>query len=265
MAKIVPLGQSHSLSPTNLKPQTVLTQLKDLAERLAWEEVADLIVPTETTQRWHDLAIKDCQPHIPNLLTYGLDSFSISLLESLLGWKPRVRLPKVHRIVELIEAIDEAFAQERVETFPLLKAPTLQPIDLFIRFPDKEFLIFAIRSFGEATIVYNERKQTLYYKRGPKGTNKWKPDPLMELSEQAYWLKKYRRDLFGSSRGVRKPMPKVLIIWGETQLQQHHEHLYKQVGEQAFLFLPRDSGACYVIHQEPVIDFIRAHLAICRH
>ncbi|MEL7314521.1 MAG: hypothetical protein AAFN08_06160, partial [Cyanobacteria bacterium J06559_3] len=87
-------------STETLNPQAVLMQLKDLAERLAREEVADLILPTDTPQRWHDLTIKDCQPHIPNLLTCGLDSFSISLLESLLGWKSRVRLPKVYRLLE---------------------------------------------------------------------------------------------------------------------------------------------------------------------
>ncbi|MEO1296713.1 MAG: ribonuclease HI family protein [Cyanobacteria bacterium J06636_16] len=55
-------------------------------------------------------------------------------------------------------------------------------------------------------------------------------------------------------------MPKVLTLWGDTVLRDHARHLYKQVGEQEFLFLPRENGACYVIHQEQVIDFIHAHL-----
>ncbi|MDX2099907.1 MAG: hypothetical protein SFW36_19205, partial [Leptolyngbyaceae cyanobacterium bins.59] len=83
---------------------------------------------------------------------------------------------------------------------------------------------------------------------------------LMELSEQAYWLRKNRRDLFGNSKGVRKPMAKVLVVWNRTQLEGHKEHLYATVGGKRFLFIPREGGACYVIHSSQVIDFIRAWL-----
>ena len=199
----------------------------------------------------------------PSSLFHELDSFSLQLLDTLLKWPHRCRPPKLCQLITLIELINSM--NEEVEVFPLLDVAGLQPIDLFVRFPDREFLIFSVRSNGDATVTYREKSKSLYLKHGKKGASKWKPDPLTMLSDQAYFLRKHRRDLFVSSRGVRKPMPKVLVIGGKTQLQHHKEHLYKEVGEQAFLFLPRDNGACYVIHQEQVVDFIRAHLNERRH
>ncbi len=245
--------------PETIHTQAVLKALKQLKERLSSEAIADLVIPSGLPRTWQELDLRQGTKLVPESILSGLESYSVDLLGVLLGWKPLIRLQKIARLVTLVEIILAAVDQG-VETLPLLKVPELQPIDLFVRFPGKEFLLFAIRSFGEATIVYNERKQTLYWKRGAKGTNKWKPDPLTELSEQAYWLKKNRRDLFGSSRGVRKPMAKVLIIWGQTQLQKHADHLYATVGGQPFLFLPREGGACYVIRQEQIADFIRAYL-----
>ena len=245
--------------PETINTQVVLKALQQLKERLSAEAIADLVIPSELPRTWQELDLRQGTKLIPESILSGLESYSVDLLGVLLGWKPLIRLQKIARLVALVEIILAAVDQG-VETLPLLKVPELQPIDLFVRFPGKEFLLFAIRSFGKATIVYNESKQTLYWKRGAKGTNKWKPDPLTELSEQAYWLKKNRRDLFGSSRGVRKPMAKVLIVWGQTQLQKHADHLYATIGGQPFLFLPREGGACYVIRQIQIADFIRAYL-----
>ncbi len=254
--------------PETIDPRGVLHELETVEKKLlASEKAADYIAPLDSLKKLQDLENeKDFMTAFyaaiaaASISTAGLGTFSIGLLGILLAWRPLVRIQKISRLTKLIQEILEEFEDQGVETLPLIKVQGVQPVDLFIRFPGKEFLLFAIRSFGEATIVYNESKQTLYYKRGPKGTNKWKPDPLMELSEQAYWLKKNRRDLFGSSKGVRKPMPKVLVVWEKTQLQQHEDHLYTTVGGQKFLFLPREGGACYVIHHNEVVDFIRAYL-----
>lgn len=247
--------------------QAVLQELCVVKDRLLSEEVANCVAPIDSQKILQELEAekKDLANVSLSLLSssvlLGLTTFALSLLGLLLAWKPMTRLQKVTRLIALIKGILEEFEDLGVETLPLIQVPDVRPIDLFVRFPGKEFILFSIRSFGDATIVYNESKQTLYYKRGRKGSNKWKPDPLMELSEQAYWLKKNRRELFGSSKGARKPMPKVLVVWGNTKVDQHQDHLYSSLGNQKFLFLPREGGACYVIHQTQVIDFIRAHLA----
>lgn len=260
------LPQPSKDYPETIDNRAVLKELEVIKERLSRSEVSEYVAPLESRERLQQLeAEKD------NLSTLvasvgsasifvGLTTFSMATLGLLLLWKPMTRLEKVARLSKAITGILDEFEDLGVETLPLIEVPKYQPIDLFVRFPGKEFLLFAIRSHGKSTIVYNEAKQSLYQKRGSKGLSRWKHDPLATLSDQAYWLKKNRRDLFGSSKGIRKPMAKVLILWDQTQLAQHEEHLYKQVGDQKFLFLAREGGACYVIHQSQVIDFVRAWL-----
>ncbi|NES98116.1 MAG: hypothetical protein F6K32_23580 [Desertifilum sp. SIO1I2] len=169
-----------------------------------------------------------------------------------------------------MKLILEHFEEMGVEMLPLQKIPKAEPIDLFVRFPGKEFILFAIRSHGDSTVVYNESRDAFFMKRrsatsGRKGINRWKPDPLTDLGEQYFWFRKDRsfRNFFGgTARATRRPMAKVLIVWNPTQLGEHQEHLYQTIGEQKFLFIPRkQGGAFYVITKNQVTDFIRAYLA----
>ncbi|MBD2157320.1 hypothetical protein [Leptolyngbya sp. FACHB-16] len=259
-------------SPSKDYPETidnhgVIEELTTIRERLSSDEAADRVAPIDNRENLQQLELE--KDKLSNLITSigaasliaGLATFSVAWLGILLTWKPATRLEKVSRLIKLIKNILEEFEGLGVEALPLIKVPGYQPIDLFVRFPGKEFLLFAIRSFGESKIIYNEHKQALYYRRSKKGLKRWEPDPLTELSEQAYWLRKNRRNLFGNSRGVRKPMAKVLVVWNQTNLDEHQEHLYTTIGGKKFLFIPREGGACYVIHSSQVIDFIRAWLA----
>jgi hypothetical protein len=252
--------------PETIDNQAVLKELETIQEKLSSSEIEEYVVPIDSREELQQLEIEkdNLSARIISIgtaaLVAGLTTFSIAWLGILLTWKPATRLEKVARVIKLITMILEEFGESGVETLPFIKVPGYQPVDLFIRFPGKEFLLFAIRSFGESSIVYNESKEALYYKRSKKGLKKWQPDPLMELSEQAYWLRKNRRDLFGNSKGVRKPMAKVLVVWNQTQLDDHKEHLYTTIGGKRFLFIPREGGACYVIHSTQVTDFIQAWL-----
>lgn len=246
--------------------RAVVKELEAIQERLS--EVSEYTAALDTREKLQQLELEkdDLTALITSLISgsilAGLASLSVGWLGLLLVWKPATRLEKVSRIIKLINTILEEFEETGVETLPFIKVPGQQPIDLFVRFPGKEFLLFAVRSFGESSIVYNEGKQALYYKRHKKGLKKWEPDPLTELSEQGYWLRKNKRELFGkNSNGARKPMAKVLIVWNKTTLHAHNEHLYATIGGKRFLFIPREGGACYVIHSTQVIDFIRAWLA----
>lgn len=253
--------------PETFNNRAILAELGTVQERLSNEEASEYVASLDSRDKLQQLEVEKSE--LTALITSiasgsliaGLTTFSIACLGLLLAWKPATRLEKVARAIRIITSILEEFEAMEVEVLPFIKVPGYQPIDLFIRFPGKEFLLFAVRSFGESKIVYNEQKQALYYKRSKKGIKKWEPDPLMELSEQAYWLRKNRRELFGSSKGVRKPMAKVLVCWSQTQLDEHNEHLYATIGGKKFLFIPREGGACYVIHSTQVIDFVRAWLA----
>lgn len=244
----------------------VLEVLKVVQEELSKEEVSAYKVESHNRESLQQLELEEKRLSelikatgvisLIGILTY----VPLTWLGVLLTWKHLTRLEKVIRMRKIISAIVDRFGSQKVETLPFIKVPGYQPIDLFVRFPGKEFLLFAVRSFGNSEIVYKEKKGFLYYVREKNGIKQWNPDPMLELSEQAYWLHKNRRELFGSSKGVRKPLAKVLVIYKPTRLAQHPEHLYTDVGGQKFLFIPREAGACYAIDSTQVVDFIQAWL-----
>ena len=255
--------------PETIDNWAVLKELETLQDRIQEQEVAEYVAPFDNREALQKLELeKDELSAVITSIGFGsiltgLTTFSVGLLGLLLAWKPMVRLEKVARLIKLMKLILENFEELGVEMLPLHKTPKAQPIDLIVRFPGKEFLLFAIRSHGDSTVVYNQNKEALYHKRGQKGMSRWKPDPLDDLAEQEFWLRNNRRNFFGgTAKGSRRPMAKVLIVWGQTRLDEHQEQLYANVDNQKFLFIRREKGgAFYVIHQTQVTDFIRAYLA----
>lgn len=248
--------------PESVENRRILQVLDKLQEKLSTEETAEYLASLDSREKLRQLELKE--EHLATTiqttgtvaLIGGLGNLSLLWLGLLLAWKHLTRLEKVVRLKNLISTILDEFEEMGVETLPLIEVPGYQPIDLFVRFPGKEFLLFAIRSFGDSKIIYQEQKQLLCCKR--RGSFKrWNPDPMQELSEQAYWLRKNRRDLFGSSNGTRKPIAKVLILYPPTRLDEHREELYATVGSSKFLFISREEGACYAINLAQVTDFIR--------
>ena len=170
------------------------------------------------------------------------------------------RIEKLSRIVRVMSAILDAFESQGVEIFPRVEVPGHNPIDLYVRFKGLAHLIISIRSMGQSEIVYKEATETLLVKRKGKGMKKWHPDPLVELSEYQAWLIKNRQQFGISSKEVRKPLAKVLVISGETRIDEHREHLYTTVSGETFLALSR-KGTAMVILEEQVINFMKAYLA----
>lgn len=167
-------------------------------------------------------------------------------------------LQKVSQIYLSMGPLLDAFEPQGVEIFPRLQIPEQESLDLFIRFPNKQFFTIALRSMGKSTIVYNEKTEALYvrYQRG--GLKQWKPDPLLQLADQEVWLRKNRRDLFGgSSRDVRRPVVKILALAGETRLGNHLEHMYETINEQKFVCVRRKFTTT-VLEKEQLVSFIRA-------
>lgn len=255
--------------PNAIDTRNFLRQLEVVQGLVGGEPPTEYLTPIDNLENLQQLETEKNQLSAVTLTTLatgfvaGLTTFSVAWLFMLFAWRPAVRLEKVSRLIRLITEILEAFEELRVEMLPLLKVPKYQPIDLFVRFPGKEFLLFAIRSYGDSTVIYNEAKQALYHKRVKRqGLSRCKPDPLIDLTEQEFWLRKNRKDLFGgSAKGSRRPMAKVLVIWKPSRLDQHREHLYATLSDQKFVFIRREGGAYYLIYRDQVIDFIRAYLA----
>jgi len=170
------------------------------------------------------------------------------------------RLEKFSRMIRVVSAILDAFEERGVELFPLLEVPGSNPIDLYVRFKGLANLLISIRSMGKSKIVYKEAAETLFVKRKDKGIKKWHPDPLVELSEYQAWLIKNRQQFGMSSREVRKPLAKILIISGETTIDDHEDHLYAKLTGERFLALNR-KGTAFVIQEEQIINFMKAYLA----
>ena len=179
---------------------------------------------------------------------------------SLFGVSSR-KLQKLGQLLQSGTAIVDSFETEGVEIFPRIEVPNCQPIDLFVRFPNKEFLLISIRSLSGATVVYNEAIETLQIRRKNKGLKKWAADPLSELSEQELWLRKNRRDLFGgSSNDARRPLAKLLVLSEETKFDEHSDGLYREINNEKF-FTIKQKGTISIVSDNQIVEFIRAYLA----
>lgn len=168
------------------------------------------------------------------------------------------RLQKVSQIYLSMGPLLEAFEQQGVEIFPRLQVPEQESLDLFVRFPNKQFFAITLRTMSKSSIVYNEKAEALYVRYRQGGLKPWKPDPLLQLADQEVWLRKNRRELFGgSSRDVRRPVVKILALAGETRLGKHSEHLYETISEQKFVCVRRKFTTT-VLEKEQLVRFIRA-------
>jgi|GEM_PF-710307 hypothetical protein len=172
------------------------------------------------------------------------------------------RATKVIRLIRVIKLLLKKFESEGIEVYPRIPVEGMNPIDLFIRFPQKTHLFVAIRSKGDTEIAYNEGTEILSVKRkNTKLLSKWEPNPLVELADQERWLAKNRSLIGLSSKEASKtPTAKVLVLCSPTKVEQHRDELYSEVGSMRTLVLRR-KGSAFVIQEEELINFIEAWLA----
>jgi hypothetical protein len=169
------------------------------------------------------------------------------------------RIEKTTRLIRVGTQILDTFEHQGLEMYSCLEIPGHNPLDFFLRFPSAMLLI-SIRSMGNANIVFKEANETLYVKRKGKGSKQWLPDPLLELSEYQAWLKLNRQEFGMSSKESRKPLVKVLVMSGESKINEHREQLYSSPSGENLLTLSR-KGTAIVILEDQLIDFVKAHLA----
>ncbi|NJR66698.1 MAG: hypothetical protein HC772_17510 [Leptolyngbyaceae cyanobacterium CRU_2_3] len=172
------------------------------------------------------------------------------------------RSEKVSRLLQTLQSLLATFESKGVEIYPRIPVEGMNPIDLFVRFPKKTHLFISIRSKGDTEIVYNESREILYVKRKNKRLSEWQPNPLIELADYKSWLDKHR-GLFGmSSKEAQKtPTARVLALWHPTQVEQHRDELYSELGAVKTLVIRR-KGTAFVIQQEVLLGFVQAWLAI---
>ncbi|NJL19767.1 MAG: hypothetical protein HC895_01415 [Leptolyngbyaceae cyanobacterium SM1_3_5] len=192
----------------------------------------------------------------------GLALFSLVLIAGLPIAAIAGELQKTSQRFLFMSELVEAFESEDISIKVGLKGEGIREIDFFLIFPDKEFILIQIRSLSFSKIAYKEERQALRITRKKKkgGVTTWKPDPLLELLDQERWLRKERPDLLGgSSRDRRRPIAKLLILWDDTVLGEHPEHLYATMNDQKFLMI-RNKGTVFIVEREQVIDFIQGYL-----
>jgi hypothetical protein len=109
----------------------------------------------------------------------------LSLLFLLLGWRQGVRYEKLRRLIELMKELDEAFQGQGLEMNALVEHPTNEPVDLLLRFPGKHFFMLCIRSYGDAEVVFDEKRQQFFQeKNNNKGRRKlWVLAPVVGLRQ----------------------------------------------------------------------------------
>jgi len=181
---------------------------------------------------------------------------SIPVLDQLLGQLQTIS----QRYLLMLELI-EAFEEEDVAIEVGLEPEGLRAIDFFLRFSDKEYVLIQIRSLGDAKVTYNEEREALRFRKKGGGSKTWEPDPLFELAEQERWLRRQRYDLLGqSARDRRRPLAKLLVLWQETVLGDHPEHLYVTMDDQKYLTI-RKMGTTALVTKNQIIDFIQGYLA----
>lgn len=172
------------------------------------------------------------------------------------------RLQTISQRYLLMSELLENFEDEDIRIEVALDTDEeVRPIDFFLRFPDREYILIQIRSMGGSKVTYNEEKEALRFRKKGRGVKSWQPDPLIELVEQERWVRRQRSDLLGkTARERRRPMAKVLVLWTDTFIGDHPEHLYATINDQKYLTI-RKAGTMSVLLREQVISFVRDYLA----
>ena len=148
-----------------------------------------------------------------------------------------------------------------------VQVPEQGKLDLLVKFPGRlPCFGIAFRSQGKSLIFYNENKEDLFFRRinkkgEAKGWHRWEPDHIQRLSDQEYWLRKNKRSLFGqTSKETRRPLVKLLVLTGDTQLGANKEHLHCMIGDTKALLIQRRTSL-YVVEEKKLINFIKGWLA----
>lgn len=193
--------------------------------------------------------------------TLGVIIMGCSTLISVASPLSLKRIQKLTQVINVMKAIVGSFEEQGVEVFPFIQIEDHKPIDLFVRFPQKVFLLISIETRNNVSVKFNETRNALFVRRKKgKGIKIWKPDPIDHLCQSHLWLKKNRRDLFGgSSKDVRKPLTRVLLLSGDTHLASHEKHLFWKEDER--FIQVRTTGNAVLSIEKDIVELIHLFLS----
>jgi len=168
---------------------------------------------------------------------------------------------RVH-IDRIATALTEQLKAQGIEVIKQVPTQPERTLDLFIKFPTKEFFAISIKAPGPGKVIYNENNQTLCFRRKNKSLDKYdRPDVLTELKDFEWWLRKNRRDLFGkSANDAKRRLIKILVFAQPVEIRSHNDHLYDTINDKRFLCIPREKASVFVLSEDQVVDFIKAHI-----
>lgn len=195
------------------------------------------------------------------LLTTGNPLVFIPLLGI---FKSAKIITRYARIYDIIERLYDEFNNSDIEILHDLdmreddeRRKEYTYLDLYVRLP-KTQLFIAIRAMGKRVIVFKENKETLCIRRTKGRVNEVQPCPLLGLNDAKRWLMRNRK-LFGlsSNQVMKVPSAKVLVLWGDTMLEQHRDELYSSIGNGKYLNVSKKGTKTFVVHQEDIARFAR--------
>lgn len=164
----------------------------------------------------------------------------------------------------MVQAIREAFGNDVIVDHRV-QAGEQQDLDIFVRFPACQVMFaFSVKSWGLGKVVFNEKQGFLCFRRPANGglSRKDAPDPLNEILDHEWWLRRNNRGIFGgSSRAAKKPVRKAIVFAKPTEIQRHRPHRYSEISNHHYVFCERGKSSIFLISEEQLIDFIKDNLA----
>ncbi|PNW52386.1 UNVERIFIED_CONTAM: hypothetical protein BEN50_10265, partial [Euhalothece sp. KZN 001] len=173
--------------------------------------------------------------------------------------KTNKAVEKIYNLIIVMKTLLEGFG-DQVEIIPRVQVPKdetdIDQIDLFIRVPsERVYFCIGIRKIEKSKVVFNEKRETLMI-RHKKRVRPWKPDPHTYLPKATSWLRKNKSTLFGRiGNDKRRPVCKVLVLLGSTQISKHHEAHYDRLGDNTFLHL-NDRSNLFIVHHNDLVSLM---------
>lgn len=253
--KKIRVAEQAAKSPTKLYyPETIASTLKvrELVFRaLTWIVLIWVTVQTKGKPDWLSAVV------ILGLMT--VSTIKLAAIDAVQQRHVRGR----HHEERLVLILKQEFADQDVEVRHRVQIGESQDLDIFVRFPaSKTMFAISVKAWGEGKVVFNEKRNLLGFRQQNGGlAYKDAPDPLVELRDHEWWLRKNNRTIFGgSSRDTKRPVKKVLVFTAPTVIQNHNEHLYVRMGDHKFLRVEREKSSIFVISEDQLIDFIKLNL-----
>lgn len=172
---------------------------------------------------------------------------------------------ELFQIQRVMSALIDEFTCEGIEIFPRLDIEGFGTLDIFIRFPTRNFFMVSLQDIGKNTLFYNcgrtnESPKELLCLKNVKGRRKkFKCKKLDILPEQEKHLRKQHKIfLGGSSRDMKAGIIKILGICGkDSDINRNFPATLSETTEGGKFYLAQKNPSIFLMMEEEIIDFIK--------